>query len=103
VSQTGATVAAPVWANYMRDIHLGLPYKNFSKPESGLVSVTVCAKSGQLPTEYCTDGTVNLMYLEGTQPTEVCTLHGPSVAPEPVSPPGPSIARPEESPIFQNR
>jgi len=111
VSQTGATVAAPVWANYMRDIHLGLPYKNFPKPESGLVSVTVCAKSGQLPTEYCTDGTVNLLYLEGTQPTEVCTLHGPSVAPEPVNPSGPSsepasgtpLTRPEESPISQNR
>ncbi|MEN6491444.1 MAG: PBP1A family penicillin-binding protein [Rectinema sp.] len=111
VSQTGATVAAPVWANYMRDIHIGLPYKNFSKPDSGLVSVSVCAKSGMLPTEYCSDGTVNLMYLDGTQPTQFCTLHGPSITPETLGPDqsqsenplGPSIPRPEESPIFQNR
>jgi len=83
VSQTGATVAAPVWANYMRDIHIGLPYKNFPKPDSGLVSATVCALSGELPTEYCTDGTVNLMYLDGTQPTQYCTLHGPALPPQP--------------------
>jgi len=49
VSQTGATLAAPVWANYMRDIHLGLQYKNFPKPDSGLISATVCSLSGQLP------------------------------------------------------
>ncbi len=83
VSQTGATVAAPVWANYMRDIHIGLPYKNFPKPDSGLVSATVCALSGELPTEYCTDGTVNLLYLDGTQPTQYCTLHGPALPPQP--------------------
>lgn len=84
VSQTGATVAAPVWASYMRDIHIGLPYKNFPKPDSGLVSATVCALSGELPTEYCTDGKVNLLYLDGTQPTQYCTLHGPAVPPTPI-------------------
>ncbi|MCX8014202.1 MAG: PBP1A family penicillin-binding protein, partial [Rectinema sp.] len=77
VSLTGATLAAPVWANYMRDIHVGLPYRNFPKPETGLVSATVCAKSGQLPTEYCTDGKVTLLYLEGTQPSELSTVHRP--------------------------
>jgi len=80
VSQTGATVAAPVWANYMRDIHLGLAAKNFPKPDSGLVSATVCSKSGELPTEYCTDGTVGLLYLDGTEPTQFCTLHSPTVS-----------------------
>ena len=109
VSQTGATLAAPVWANYMRDIHLGLQYKNFSKPESGLVSATVCALSGQLPTEFCSDGTVNLLYLEGTEPTKFCELHGPVIAPEPIDSTEqmnieePMLSRPEESPVFQNR
>jgi penicillin-binding protein 1A len=106
VSQTGATVAAPVWANYMRDIHVGLPYKNFPKPASGLVSVSVCAKSGMLPTEYCSDGTITLTYLDGTQPTQFCTLHGPSL-PETFgsdqSSDNSSSPRPEGSPVFQSR
>lgn len=75
VEQTGATVAAPIWAGYMRDIHKGLPYKDFPRPQSGLVSVGVCAVSGLLPTEYCNEGTVNLLYLEGTQPTAYCDIH----------------------------
>lgn len=78
VEQTGATVAAPIWAGYMRDIHKGLPYKDFSRPQSGLVSVGVCAVSGLLPTEYCNEGTVNLLYLEGTQPTAYCDIHNDS-------------------------
>lgn len=110
VSQTGATVAAPVWANYMRDIHIGLPYKNFPKPDSGLVSATVCSLSGELPTEYCTDGTVNLTYLDGTQPTQYCTLHGPALPPEPSGfPDYPAIERDPNSkgslgaPLIQKR
>jgi len=108
VSQTGATVAAPVWANYMRDIHIGLPYKNFPKPDSGLVSVSVCALSGQLPTEYCSDGTANLLYLDGTQPTQFCTLHGPNIAPEALSSDqsisGDAEPKPEgRPPVSQNR
>ena len=75
VEQTGATVAAPIWAGYMRDIHKGLPYKDFPRPQSGLVSVGVCAVSGLLPTEHCNEGTVNLLYLEGTQPTAYCDIH----------------------------
>ncbi|HNZ93643.1 MAG TPA: PBP1A family penicillin-binding protein [Rectinema sp.] len=109
VSQTGATLAAPVWANYMRDIHLGLQYKNFPKPDSGLISATVCSLSGQLPTEFCSDGTINLLFLEGTEPTHFCELHHPVIAPEPIDSTDrldfeePILSRPEESPIFQNR
>ena len=75
IEQTGATAAAPIWSNYMRDIHKGLPYKDFPKPQSGIVTATVCAKSGLLPTEYCNEGTVNLVYLDGTQPTTSCNIH----------------------------
>ena len=75
VDQTGATIAAPIWADYMRDIHKGLAYRNFPVPQSGLASARVCAVSGLLPTEYCDEGTVNLLYLEGTQPVTSCDIH----------------------------
>jgi len=73
--QTGATAAAPIWSNYMRDIHKGLPYKSFPKPQGGVVTATVCAISGLLPTPYCNEGTVNLVYLDGTQPVKSCDIH----------------------------
>ncbi|MGI6363836.1 MAG: PBP1A family penicillin-binding protein [Bacillota bacterium] len=41
---------------------------------SGLVQVTVCAKSGLLPTELCTD-TVTDWFKTGNVPTEVCDMH----------------------------
>jgi penicillin-binding protein 1A len=75
VEQTGATIAAPIWSDYMRDIHKGLEFKDFSQPQSGLAKVSVCAASGLLPTEYCDEGTVSLLYLEGSQPLSSCDIH----------------------------
>ncbi|OQA63108.1 MAG: hypothetical protein BWY39_01168 [Spirochaetes bacterium ADurb.Bin269] len=59
----------------MNSIHEGLPYRDFVKPQTGLVSATICAKSGLLPTSSCTDGTKTLYYLEGTQPHSYCEYH----------------------------
>ena len=75
VEQTGATIAGPIWADFMRDIHKGLPFKDFPYAQSGLVKVKVCSVSGQLPTEFCKDGLVDLLYLDGTQPVVSCTVH----------------------------
>lgn len=75
VSQSGAAIAGIAWANYMSDIHKGLPYKNFIRPQTGLIDVTVCSVSGLLPTNFCDEGTVTLTYYEGTQPRTSCDLH----------------------------
>lgn len=75
VDQTGATVAGAIWAGYMRDIHMGLPYRNFAAPPVGVVEATVCAVSGQKPTQWCDEGTVRLLYYEGSQPVESCGIH----------------------------
>ncbi len=75
VTQTGATIAGPVWANYMREVHRNLPMKDFLRPTTGLIDVTVCAKSGLLPTPYCNEGTITLTFLEGTQPQKYCDIH----------------------------
>jgi len=75
ISQSGAAIAGDVWAKYMRDIHRGFPYKAFARPQTGLVSVRVCAVSGLLPTEACNEGTEDLLFLEGTQPNRTCDIH----------------------------
>jgi penicillin-binding protein 1A len=72
---TGSTLAGPVWADYMREIHQGLPFRDFLRPGTGLVDVTVCIKSGLLKTPSCTDGEVTLTFLEGTQPLLFCEEH----------------------------
>ncbi|MDR1353387.1 MAG: PBP1A family penicillin-binding protein, partial [Treponema sp.] len=74
LSLTGATLAGPVWGDYMRDIHTDLPMKDFIRPSSGLVDVTVCSLSGQLKTNACPGG-VTLTFLAGTQPTTYCDMH----------------------------
>jgi len=75
VNLTGSTLAGPVWADYMREIHQGLSFRDFVRPTTGIVDVTVCAKSGLLKTPYCNEGDVTLPFLEGTQPVLPCNIH----------------------------
>jgi penicillin-binding protein 1A len=76
LSLTGATLAGPVWGDFMRELNMGLPARDFIRPSTGIVDVTVCAQSGQLKTSACNEGEVTLPFLAGTQPRESCTLHG---------------------------
>lgn len=72
---TGSTLSGYPWADYMRKIHDGLPMKDFSKPATGVIEATVCSVSGGILTPECGEHKVTAWYLEGTQPTQVCTVH----------------------------
>jgi penicillin-binding protein 1A len=76
VELTGSTLAGPVWGDYMREIHQGHAYKDFIRPGTGIIDVTVCAKSGLLKTSACNEGDVTMPFLEGTQPSQYCNIHG---------------------------
>jgi len=58
----------------MKDIHKNLEPKEFSRPESGLITIRVCADSGLLPTSLCTH-TINEVFLTGTEPRKACDVH----------------------------
>ena len=75
---TGSTLAGYAWGEYFGKVHADLPYKDWIKPASGVIQVTVCSESGQLLTEACGDHKTTQWYLEGTQPTEVCQIHSNS-------------------------
>ena len=75
---TGSTLAGYAWADYMRKIHDGLPMKEFPKPATGVIEATVCSVSGGILTPECGNHKVTAWYLEGTQPTNVCTMHSSS-------------------------
>lgn len=72
---TGATLAGPVWGDFMREIHADLPSRDFVRPPSGVVDIRVCAKSGQLPTAKCNEGSVVLTFLEKYRPSGYCAYH----------------------------
>ena len=76
VNLTGSTLAGPVWADYMREIHQGLPFRDFLRPSTGLIDVTVCARSGLLRTPACNSGEFTITVLEDTQPLLFCDDHG---------------------------
>ena len=65
--------AANLWQKVMSQVHEGLENKDFNATSTGLTTVQTCVASGLLPGEGCTTQSVKV--LEGTAPTEVCTMH----------------------------
>lgn len=72
---TGSTLSGYAWADYMKKVHNGLPMKDFSKPATGVIEATACSVSGGILTPECGNHKVTAWYLEGTQPTQVCSVH----------------------------
>lgn len=72
---TGSTLSGWAWGEYMRIANEDYPYKEFPMPESGVTTLTVCSKSGLLPTEACGKSTLKLYFISGTEPTESCQYH----------------------------
>ncbi len=72
VNTPGSRGASYIWHAVMEYAHREEPVITFTRPE-GLVSVSVCAKSGMLPTEQC-PVTTELM-IPGTEPTERDNLY----------------------------
>lgn len=70
-------LAKKLWRAAMSQIHAELPAKSFEMPvNGGIVTATVCSKSGLLPIPGVCDGTLTTEYFaEGTVPTETCNVH----------------------------
>ena len=68
-------LAKKLWRAVMSQIHEGLPSESFPVP-SGIVTATVCARSGKLPIDgLCSDTTRTEYFAEGTVPTATCDVH----------------------------
>lgn len=68
-------LAKKLWRSVMSQIHEELPNEPFNVP-SGIVTATVCSRSGKLPIEGLCSGTLRTEYFaEGTVPTETCDVH----------------------------
>ena len=69
-----ANPAATMWKKVMSEVHEGLPNKNFAVSNSDMVSVTVCADTGLLPGEYCSN-THTVEVANGLAPVMICDAH----------------------------
>ncbi len=68
-------LAKKLWRSVMAQIHEELPNEPFNIP-SGIVTATVCSRSGKLPIEGLCNGTLRTEYFaEGTTPTATCDVH----------------------------
>lgn len=72
---TGSTLSGWAWAEFMRIANEDVPYKNFTRPATGLVEATVCSVSGNILTPACGSHRTTKIFLEGTEPTAVCEFH----------------------------
>jgi 1A family penicillin-binding protein len=70
---SGISAAAPIWHDVMELALNGQPVQSFRRPE-GLVEVEVCALSGLLPEPDCPHR-VKELFVQGTEPTQACTMH----------------------------
>lgn len=68
-------LAKKLWRTVMAQIHTDLPNESFSVP-AGIVTSTVCSKSGKSPIPGLCDGTLSTEYFaDGTVPAESCDVH----------------------------
>ncbi|HTS47109.1 MAG TPA: PBP1A family penicillin-binding protein [Bryobacteraceae bacterium] len=73
----GAKSALPVWTEFMKRAHEHREYRNVSDFEApaGVVSVPIDPLSGQIATAACPKVRTEY-FIEGSQPVELCKLHG---------------------------
>jgi penicillin-binding protein 1B len=73
----GAKAALPIWTEFMKRAHRHREYRGvqpFSPPD-GVAIVDIDPLSGQLATAACPKS-LSEVFLAGTQPVELCRLHG---------------------------
>ncbi len=77
VKTEGAKAALPIWVDFMKRAHRRREYQHvsaFNAPE-GIVSAEVDPETGQLATSACPKSHTEY-FIAGTQPVEMCQLHG---------------------------
>lgn len=73
----GSSTAVTLWGEYMRKVIADLPITYFERPES-VLRLAIDPETGLLPNQHTTH-TVEEVFIRGTEPTEVTTLHLPTV------------------------
>jgi penicillin-binding protein 1A len=70
---TGGVVAAPIWANFMKNALQNNEKKDFLQPDN-ITKISVCKESGLLPTDSCPE-ILTVTFIKGSEPISYCTVH----------------------------
>ncbi len=70
---TGGGVAAPIWAEFMKQATADLPNEDFAVPES-IAWVKICEVTGLRASPFCPKVRLEVFKV-GTEPKEECTVH----------------------------
>jgi len=65
--------AAPIWHDFMEEVHAGTPIRQFEQPD-GLEKADICALSGLRASKYCPQKTTEL-FIKGSIPSKECDIH----------------------------
>ena len=76
VGLSGAQAALPIWTEFMKAAMAGRPNETFQVP-SGITFVEIDRDTGKLAAPGC-ERRLNESFLVGTEPTEICPIHGGS-------------------------
>ena len=69
--QSGSSVAAPIWANYMREAHQDFDEPLLADEPDEIYHQNVCEYTGLIPSEKC-DHIIDELMIRGSGPTKVC-------------------------------
>jgi penicillin-binding protein 1B len=75
----GAHSALPIWVEFMKRAHKHAEYKNVHsfQPPDGIVTVDIDEGTGELAAPNCpTDKVRSEVFIAGSQPLQICHLHG---------------------------
>ncbi|MCR4397854.1 MAG: penicillin-binding protein 1A [Firmicutes bacterium] len=73
---TGGTYPAMIWKEVMSQAHKNIPPKDFPVPKGIVEGITVCTKSGKLPSPACPAETLKSeVFVKGTEPVDECDVH----------------------------
>lgn len=70
---TGGTVAAPIWAEFMKQVPADTAATAFAVPDS-ILTAPVCEQSGRLATPHCPRVRYEV-FVAGTEPKATCPVH----------------------------
>jgi len=71
LQETGGSLAAPVWAEFMKEASSELPPREFTRPDN-LVEKTLCPETGQVQSDECTAEAYPELFIKGTEPQKEC-------------------------------